>query len=50
MECMLRGVIHEQFLERYISEVHWDSLCLQPVSHCAASLFFFSHRLCVSVV
>ncbi|KAL2090898.1 hypothetical protein ACEWY4_013161 [Coilia grayii] len=30
LECSLRGVIHEQFLERYISEEHWDSLCLQP--------------------
>lgn len=33
LECSLLGVIHEQFLERYISEEHWDSLCVQPVSH-----------------
>ncbi|XP_041944382.1 NFX1-type zinc finger-containing protein 1 [Alosa sapidissima] len=32
LECSLRGVIHEQFLERYISEVHWDSLCVQPLA------------------
>ncbi|XP_062400969.1 NFX1-type zinc finger-containing protein 1 [Sardina pilchardus] len=30
LECSLRGVIQEQFLERYISDVHWDSLCVQP--------------------
>ncbi|XP_063071469.1 NFX1-type zinc finger-containing protein 1 isoform X2 [Engraulis encrasicolus] len=30
LECSLRGVIHEQFLENHISDQHWDSLCLQP--------------------
>ncbi|KAG1963351.1 NFX1-type zinc finger-containing protein 1 [Pimephales promelas] len=31
LECSLRGVLREDFLERYISSEHWDSLCLQPV-------------------
>lgn len=31
LECSLRGVLKEDFLERYISSQHWDSLCLQPV-------------------
>ncbi|KAG9353375.1 hypothetical protein JZ751_017954 [Albula glossodonta] len=31
LECSLRGVLHEQFLERFISEEHWDSLCNQPL-------------------
>ncbi|RXN03672.1 NFX1-type zinc finger-containing 1-like protein [Labeo rohita] len=30
LECSLRGVLREDFLERYISEQHWDSLSLQP--------------------
>uniref|UniRef100_A0A8C2BR21 Zinc finger, NFX1-type containing 1 n=1 Tax=Cyprinus carpio TaxID=7962 RepID=A0A8C2BR21_CYPCA len=32
LECSLRGVLKEDFLEKYISSEHWDSLCLQPVS------------------
>lgn len=32
LECSLRGVLKEDFLERYISAQHWDSLCIQPVS------------------
>ncbi|KAG7478317.1 hypothetical protein MATL_G00079120, partial [Megalops atlanticus] len=31
LECSLRGVLHEQFLERFISEDHWDSLSNQPM-------------------
>ncbi|XP_016333043.1 NFX1-type zinc finger-containing protein 1-like isoform X2 [Sinocyclocheilus anshuiensis] len=31
LECSLRGVLREDFLERYMSPQHWDSLCLQPV-------------------
>uniref|UniRef100_A0A8C2J0P8 Zinc finger, NFX1-type containing 1 n=1 Tax=Cyprinus carpio TaxID=7962 RepID=A0A8C2J0P8_CYPCA len=31
LECSLRGVLKEDFLEKYISSQHWDSLCLQPV-------------------
>ncbi|XP_073708408.1 NFX1-type zinc finger-containing protein 1 [Garra rufa] len=31
LECSLRGVLKEDFLERYISPQHWDSLCQQPV-------------------
>uniref|UniRef100_A0A8C2DH90 Zinc finger, NFX1-type containing 1 n=1 Tax=Cyprinus carpio TaxID=7962 RepID=A0A8C2DH90_CYPCA len=34
LECSLRGVLREDFLERYMSPQHWDSLCLQPVSVC----------------
>ncbi|XP_020339540.2 NFX1-type zinc finger-containing protein 1 [Oncorhynchus kisutch] len=30
LECSLRGVLREQFLQRFISEEHWDSLSLQP--------------------
>ncbi|XP_051752119.1 NFX1-type zinc finger-containing protein 1 [Ctenopharyngodon idella] len=30
LECSLRGVLKEDFLERYISAQHWDSLCIQP--------------------
>uniref|UniRef100_A0A8C1KBB8 Zinc finger, NFX1-type containing 1 n=1 Tax=Cyprinus carpio TaxID=7962 RepID=A0A8C1KBB8_CYPCA len=33
LECSLRGVLKEDFLEKYISSQHWDSLCLQ---HCCA--------------
>lgn len=32
LECSLRGVLKEDFLEKYISEQHWHSLCLQPLS------------------
>uniref|UniRef100_A0A672NNV5 Zinc finger NFX1-type containing 1 n=1 Tax=Sinocyclocheilus grahami TaxID=75366 RepID=A0A672NNV5_SINGR len=32
LECSLRGVLKEDFLENYISSQHWASLCLQPVS------------------
>ncbi|XP_051562536.1 NFX1-type zinc finger-containing protein 1-like [Myxocyprinus asiaticus] len=31
LECSLRGVLKEDFLENYISYRHWDSLCQQPV-------------------
>ncbi|KAJ8259276.1 hypothetical protein COCON_G00182880 [Conger conger] len=31
LECSLRGVLHEQYLELFISERHWDSLRLQPM-------------------
>ncbi|KAJ8260466.1 hypothetical protein GJAV_G00182490 [Gymnothorax javanicus] len=31
LECSLRGVLHEQFLERFIAEEHWDSLSNQPM-------------------
>ncbi|XP_052414800.1 NFX1-type zinc finger-containing protein 1 [Carassius gibelio] len=31
LECSLRGVLKEDFLEKYISPQHWESLCLQPV-------------------
>ncbi|CDR00489.1 unnamed protein product, partial [Oncorhynchus mykiss] len=32
LECSLRGVLREQYLQKFISEKHWDSLTLQPVS------------------
>ncbi|XP_035244459.1 NFX1-type zinc finger-containing protein 1, partial [Anguilla anguilla] len=31
LECSLRGIMHEQFLERFISEDHWDCLSNQPM-------------------
>ncbi|KAJ8358613.1 hypothetical protein SKAU_G00151380, partial [Synaphobranchus kaupii] len=31
LECSLRGVLHEQYLERFILEDHWDSLSNQPM-------------------
>ncbi|KAK6320892.1 hypothetical protein J4Q44_G00078680 [Coregonus suidteri] len=30
LECSLRGILREQFLQRFISEEHWESLSLQP--------------------
>ncbi|MCJ8729395.1 hypothetical protein PDJAM_G00105760 [Pangasius djambal] len=30
LECSLRGVINERFLQKYISDEHWDSLNQQP--------------------
>ncbi|XP_031682929.1 NFX1-type zinc finger-containing protein 1-like isoform X2 [Oncorhynchus kisutch] len=30
LECSLRGVLREQYLQKFISEKHWDSLTLQP--------------------
>ncbi|KAK6319679.1 hypothetical protein J4Q44_G00108900 [Coregonus suidteri] len=30
LECSLRGVLREQYLQKFISEKHWDSLILQP--------------------
>ncbi|MGH0131754.1 UNVERIFIED_CONTAM: hypothetical protein FKN15_048582 [Acipenser sinensis] len=32
LECTLRGVLHEQYLERFIQEEHWSGLCHQPFS------------------
>ncbi|XP_058859424.1 NFX1-type zinc finger-containing protein 1-like, partial [Acipenser ruthenus] len=32
LECTLRGVLHEQYLERFIHEEHWSGLCHQPFS------------------
>ncbi|XP_027002552.1 NFX1-type zinc finger-containing protein 1 [Tachysurus fulvidraco] len=31
LECIQRGVINETFLQKYISDEHWDSLTLQAV-------------------
>lgn len=31
LECSLRGVLHEQYLEKFISEDHWDTLNVNPV-------------------
>ncbi|XP_051996715.1 NFX1-type zinc finger-containing protein 1-like [Xyrauchen texanus] len=31
LECSLRGVLKEDYLENYISDRHWDSLHQQPV-------------------
>ncbi|XP_043088038.1 NFX1-type zinc finger-containing protein 1 [Puntigrus tetrazona] len=31
LECSLRGILKEDYLERSMSPEHWDSLCLQPV-------------------
>ncbi|KAJ8401330.1 hypothetical protein AAFF_G00385610 [Aldrovandia affinis] len=31
LECSLRGVMQEKYLERFIAEDHWDSLCNQPM-------------------
>ncbi|XP_028854674.1 NFX1-type zinc finger-containing protein 1 [Denticeps clupeoides] len=30
LECTLRGVVHEQFLVKYINMDHWESLSVQP--------------------
>ncbi|KAG7326586.1 hypothetical protein KOW79_009987 [Hemibagrus wyckioides] len=30
LECSLRGVINESFLQKYISDDHWETLILQP--------------------
>ena len=32
LECSLKGVLREQFLRKFISDTHWDSLVLPPVS------------------
>uniref|UniRef100_A0A9J8AQG6 Zinc finger, NFX1-type containing 1 n=1 Tax=Cyprinus carpio carpio TaxID=630221 RepID=A0A9J8AQG6_CYPCA len=40
LECSLRGVLREDFLERYMSPQHWDSLCLQKYSITKLSLSF----------
>ncbi|XP_048877737.1 NFX1-type zinc finger-containing protein 1 [Brienomyrus brachyistius] len=31
LECSLRGILHEQYLERFISEDHWNSLNVNPM-------------------
>lgn len=33
LECSLKGVLREGFLRKFISDRHWDSLNLPPVSH-----------------
>ncbi|KAK3574831.1 hypothetical protein QTP86_018421, partial [Hemibagrus guttatus] len=30
LECSLRGIINESFLQKYISDDHWETLILQP--------------------
>ncbi|XP_044066857.1 NFX1-type zinc finger-containing protein 1-like isoform X2 [Siniperca chuatsi] len=30
LECSLKGVLRESFLEKFISDIHWDSLHLPP--------------------
>ncbi|XP_072540909.1 NFX1-type zinc finger-containing protein 1 [Salminus brasiliensis] len=32
LECSLRGVINERFLQQYINDEHWDSLNFQPMT------------------
>uniref|UniRef100_A0A4W6EBA4 Zinc finger NFX1-type containing 1 n=1 Tax=Lates calcarifer TaxID=8187 RepID=A0A4W6EBA4_LATCA len=32
LECSLKGILRESFLQRFISDTHWDSLHLPPVS------------------
>jgi hypothetical protein len=31
LECTMRGVLREQFLEKYISPRHWESLMNGPM-------------------
>lgn len=31
LECTMHGVVREQYLEKYISPQHWDSLMSGPV-------------------
>uniref|UniRef100_A0A8C9W6D5 Zinc finger NFX1-type containing 1 n=1 Tax=Scleropages formosus TaxID=113540 RepID=A0A8C9W6D5_SCLFO len=33
LECSLRGILREEFLEKFISEDHWESLNNSPVRH-----------------
>ncbi|KAM9410372.1 NFX1-type zinc finger-containing protein 1 [Pholidichthys leucotaenia] len=33
LECSLKGVMHERFLQRFISDCHWDSLHQLPMEN-----------------
>lgn len=33
LECSLKGVLRETFLQRFMSDRHWSSLQKPPVSH-----------------
>lgn len=47
LECTMRGVVREQYLEKYISSEHWKSLISGPIQ---VGIILGSTNICLDSV